>query len=96
MLEDLGDDDGVERAVGEGQPGRVGGDRGGLRGRAGLALRPHRGEHVADPREFLEVEVGGDDAGAAAVRLERVAARAAAEVENAVAWIDRKFREIDR
>ena len=96
VLEDLGDDDGIEKAVGKGQPRRVGGDRGRLRGRAGLALRAHRGEHVADPREFLEVEIGGDDAGAAAVRLERVAACAAAEVENAVTWIDRKFREIDR
>ena len=48
------------------------------------------------PRELLQVEVGGDDAGAAAVRLEGVAAGAAAEVEDAVARIDRKFREIDR
>ena len=43
----------------------------------------------------LQVEVGGHDAGTAAVGLEGVPPGAAAEVEDAVAWINRKFREID-
>ena len=56
-------------------------------GGTGLALGAHGGEHAADRRQLADVEVGGDDAGAAAVGLERVASRAAAEVEHAVAGL---------
>ena len=76
----------VERAVGERQLRRVRGD--GRRGRrgSGLAFGAHGGEHAADRGQFAAVEVGGDDARAAAVGLEGVPARTAAEVEDAVTW----------
>ena len=64
-------------------------------GGTGLAFGAHGGEHVADRCQLAEVEVGGDDAGAAAVCLERVAARAAADVEHAVARAYTELAEID-
>ena len=82
VLEDLGGDDPVELAVGEGQREGVALLDVGLGAVGHLARAPHLREHVAHPLELVDVLVEGDDVGAPAVHLERVPARSAAEVEH--------------
>ena len=87
MLEHLSGDDVVEHLVGEREP----------RGIAVRAAAPRRGrqrggvgvadctEHRVHVFELGRVVVEGDDLGAAPQRLERVPARATAQVEHEVA-----------
>ena len=87
VLEHLGGDDAVEGVVGERQAGGVAVDGGGQR-RARPATSPasrHGREQAGDVLELGGGVVEGDDAGAAAERLEGVAADAAAQVEQQVA-----------
>jgi hypothetical protein len=95
VLKDLIGDHLCEGPVGERQPRRVRGQRDGGRGRTGLAFGAHGGEHGADRCQLAGIEVRGDDAGAPAICLERVASRAAADVEHAVARAYTELAEID-
>ena len=87
VLHDLGRDDPIERAVGEGKPQRITANRERLGGFADLAGLAHRPEEVADAREFVEAVVERDHSGASAQRLERVATGATPHVENQVAGL---------
>src|SRR5262249_61100876 len=88
VLEHLGGDDAVERAVGEGQPRGVALHRAGAAAGVDLAGGRHGAEGVAYLFELGFGVVDGDDARSEASRFEGMAAEAATEIEDSIAWLE--------
>src|SRR5947208_5684538 len=95
VLQDLGRDHPVERAVAERHGRGVPRDRGRARLRSGLARRPHRAEHPGHRGQLGRVQVEGHHVRAAPVQLERLPPAAAAQIEYAVAGPDREPAEVN-
>ena len=95
MLEHLGGDDAVELAVGERHGERVAFLDVGLGAVGDLARILHGAEPLADLGQLVGVLVEGEDIGAAAVRLERVAAGARTHVEDPFAGLEAQAIKVD-
>jgi hypothetical protein len=96
VLEHLGRDDPVERAVGEGHGERVAPNDRAERLARRLALLVHGPQDGGGPQELVVVAVERHDVGAAPEGLERVAPAAAPQVEEAVAALHAEAVVVDR
>src|SRR6478752_5258715 len=94
VLEDLGGDDTVERAVGVGQIKSITLDHFAFRRGGRLTLLLHRLQDLVDIVEIRDVLVEADHVGAAPERFEGMTARAAADVDHLGSGADPEAVEV--